>query len=78
MTKKHMHSITVYRLSDNGGKMWPEQRFETENPDDLPALRQQAEKQYAKGLKKKMHSIEAEEYDVEYGTMKINFFGDNE
>jgi hypothetical protein len=78
MEKKHMHSITVWRLHDNGGKMWPEQRFETENPDDLPALRQQAEKQYAKGLKKNIYGIEVEEYDMEIGTMKINLFGDNE
>lgn len=77
-TKKHVHSVTVWCLSDNGGKMWPEERFETENPADIPGLREQAEKKYAKGIKKKTHEIAIEEYDMTIGTMKINLFGDND
>lgn len=73
MAKRRVYSATVYRISETGGKMWPEARFESENKDDLPQMEAKARKRYAEQIRAGTHSIELEEYDAETIAGAIRF-----
>lgn len=64
-TRRHVYSATVYQVNESGHRMWPAERFETENKDELSEMKAKAQKRYAKQIKAGTHIIELEEYDVE-------------
>jgi hypothetical protein len=76
-TVQHVHTVEVWQLTPTGAKMYPVERFDTLDSDEVPALRVKAEAAVKRLKKLGLTSnleIEVSEADVTTTTIKMRLY----